>query len=391
MNNPPITLHVLLTESIFSRGGEKYPFELLRRVSRYYPVCLHVLTISPQWKRLYTKEQIRIDRLWRPHRLFWILLPITLLVNYVRLRRSVGQRDVVFSTSFPMNFLAVLLSRRTICHCAEPLAIFYDSLRIASLPWFSRLCVRLAKLMYARLDRWAFTSCSVLTSLNRSVEQHVLRIYGRKPDILLPNGVDTQQFSPSKNRHFKRTPLLGHSTDYTVFKGTNRFLRMLAHLHGRRVQFRAIISESITDPAMKQTYRTYITNHAIRHKVRFVGRLSEAALAAFYRKLDLFVFTGSPEGSGAAAASMSILEAQSCGVPVIRSIGDDRELVAGKTGYYIDPNNIKASGGAIQTFLCLPKSIKLRMGAAARQYVQKNFSWDVTAGVFLRTIQTIRG
>lgn len=390
MNSGKHLLHVLHTESIYSRGGEKYLYELLSRMATSTTVRLYLHAISPEWKQLYGAAHITNDILWKPKRFFWLLLPVTVFVNYWQLKRVVAKRDVVFATSFPMNFLAVLVSRNTVCHCAEPLPIFYDSVRISSLPKFSQLCVRTAKIMYRGLDRWAYQQCAVLTTLNRSVEKYILTIYKKKPDMFLSNGVDANRFSPSSLGKKRNYFHIGHSTDYTVFKGTQNFLALLKELHAHRVPFRADISESIADPHIKKEYQSYINKAGMGQCVRFIGSLSEKNLVTFYRGLDLFIFTGSPKGSGAAAASMSVLEAQSCSVPVIRSFGDDQELIGGKTGYYINPYDSVTSSKAVMKFFSLPKQTVLRMKKNARAYVLNRFSWEATHRELLRALQAAK-
>ena len=388
MINDSLTIHVLHTESIYSRGGEKYLYEILRRVSNKHTVHVYLHAISPEWKRLYRAAKVKTHSLWKPKRFFWLLLPVTVFINYIQVKRVIRNNDVVFSTSFPMNLLAVLVSNHAVCHCAEPLPIFYDKVRIASLPRFSRFCVKAAKAAYASFDRWAYRSCAVLTTLNKAVRKHVYRTYQRKSDMFLPNGIDSNRFSPARSFHKRKTWIIGHSTDYTVFKGTQSFLAIMSALRKHRIPFVATISESIADPKVKQNYIDYIHQSGLDGCIRFIGTLSESKLVEFYRDLDLFVFTGSPEGSGAAAASMSVLEAQSCEVPAIRSYGDDGELLDGKTGFYIDPSDSHGSAKIIARYLLLSQNKKTTIRKRARGYVTDNFNWDMTAEGFLRALHT---
>ena len=387
--NPTQPLYVLHTESIYSRGGEKYLFELLKRVKRTHALHLYLHRISPHWHNQYRKHNISVTLLWTPPRLFWLLLPITLFINFLQLKKTVKKTGVLFATNFPMNFLSVLISARAICHCFEPLAIFYDPVRISSLSPFSRFCVAVAKLLYAPLDRWAYTKSAVLTALGPSVEPYIMETYGRKPDLYLPNGVDSNMFSyVSRTPNAGRRPfVLGHSTDYTIFKGTEDFLAIIAYLkkHGYRVIAR--VSESIPDKETKKKYMAYIKRHAIENSVKFIGTVSEHRLPDFYRSLDYFIYTGSPECAGGSTASLSVLEAQSCGTPVIRSRGDDHEIIDGVTGYYINPHNHKESGKILARALHLSGRDKNKMRVASRKYIYSRFDWDTTGNILIRAIR----
>ncbi len=391
MNRPTQPLHVLHTESIYSRGGEKYLFELLKRVKRTRSVHLYLHRISPHWHNQYRKNNISITLLWTPPRLFWLLLPATLFINYIQLKKTIKKTDVLFATNFPMNFLSVLISARAICHCFEPLAIFYDPIRISSLSPFSHFCVAVAKLLYAPLDRWAYARSAVLTALGPSVEPYIIETYGRKPDVYLPNGVDCEFFlyakpHPVKNRH---SFVLGHSTDYTIFKGTEDFLSIIAYLKKSKCRIIARISESIPDKEGKKKYVAYIKQLAIESIVEFTGTVSEQRLPDFYRSLDFFIYTGSPECAGGSTASLSVLEAQSCGTPVVRSRGDDHEIIDGTTGYYINPHNHKESGKILAKALRLSKNDKNKMKAASRKYIYSHFDWNVTERILIQTIKNL--
>lgn len=391
MNHTKHRLHVLHTESIYSRGGEKYLFELLKRTEKTHEVHLYLHRISPHWLRLYQKHNIDVHLLWTPPHLFWLLLPATLLINFFELKKSVHKTDVLFATNFPMNFLAVVISDKAICHCFEPLAIFYDPVRISSLSPFSRFCVAVAKFLYAPMDKWAYARSAVLTALGPSVEPYIIETYGRKPDIHLRNGVDCRFFSAAENKkHYSGRPfILGHSTDYTIFKGTEDFLAIVAFLKKSGHTVEARISESIPDREVKKRYLRHIKQWGIADAVRFVGNVSEQDLPKYYRSLDVFVYTGSPECAGGSTASLSVLEAQSCGTPVIRSRGDDHEIIDGKTGYYIDPHDYTGAGTKIAHALSLPEKFRRQMRKAARVYIRSRFDWNFTGNILIKTIKKL--
>lgn len=374
-------LYVFHTESIFLRGGEKYLYEILKRIAKTHKVYLYLHAVSPKWKSRYRKSGVTVRVLWRPRHLYWLCIPITILTNYISLRGIIQNNDVIMATNFPMNFLATALSHNTICHCAEPLPIFYDQIRIQSLPLFSKVCVKISKFVYAFWDSKSYRKCSILTTLNSSVEKHVIAIHGRKPDLFLANGVDECLFSPSKKSHGRSSNqfIIGHSTDYTVFKGTYDFLAAINQLRIGGIHFHAYISESITDPVVKHKYLLYITQHGLTGVVSFVGTLSENNLVNFYRSLDVFVFTGSPEGSGASAASLSVLEAQACGIPVVRSVGENCEIINNKTGYYTNPHDSKTTSSMIQKILSKTHQQRVKMGSLARSHAITHYSWNKTA------------
>lgn len=378
------SLHVLHTEFIHVRGGEKYLYEVLRRVAVHVKTTVYVYRINSYWKTKFNRSGIRVIPLWSPHRGYWILLPITIAANYFQIKKFIRKIDTVFATNFPTNFMAILLTPNNICHCFEPLAIFYDIIRINSLPLYSKMWVWVARLLYSWLDKWAYSKTKILTSLGPSVEAHIINTYQRKPDIYLPNGVDTAFFTPSKTKKQCRTITIGHSTDYTVFKGTADFLSIMKELSAHRISFKALISESIKSAQTQKMYASFIKRNGLENRVRFVGSLSELELRNFYRSLDVFVYTGSPECAGGSTASLSVLEAQSCGIPVIKSLGDYNEILPHKTGIYINPHHHKDAALTLYNFFTKQNNASFHRNA--RKHIVRSFSWKNASNTLLSLI-----
>ena len=382
-------LYVFHTESIYPRGGEKYIFELFRRLSHTYHITIFFHKISKEWLHRYKKENITIDRLWRPKRFYWALIPLTLFVNFFRLRRFINKNDVVYATNFPLNALAVLLSNKTICHCFEPLSFFYDKTYISSLPLFSRFCVSIAKLLYSYFDKFAIRKATILVTLNNTVEHHIIVAYRRKADTFVPNGVDTVFFSPSASPLYKKEKkefTIGHSTDYAIYKDTDTFLTSIALLQKKLHRLRVYITESILDQKEKKRYLSFLENHKLGRVIRFVGSLSEKNMPRFYNSLDVFCYTGSSKSAGGSTASLSALEAQACGIPVIRNTGNSEEIIDKITGFYTDANKPTAVARSLLDFHNLSPIVRRRISKQARKHVIKNFSWDTSARVLEKLI-----
>jgi len=123
--------------------------------------------------------------------------------------------------------------------------------------------------------------------------------------------------------------------------------------------------------------------------VTFVGNLSEKQMIDYYRSLDVFCYTGSPECGGGATASLSVIEAQACGVPVIRSVGNNDEIIDNTTGYAVNPNKDTAVAEAIIRFNKLTGHSRTAMKNNARKYVLKYFSWNKSVSTLNRLIKTL--
>jgi glycosyltransferase involved in cell wall biosynthesis len=80
-------------------------------------------------------------------------------------------------------------------------------------------------------------------------------------------------------------------------------------------------------------------------RIRFIGRQGEDALRTLYSGATALVFPSLQEGFG-----LPVLEAMSCGAPVITSNTTSLPEVGGEAAMYVDPRDIGALVAALQAF-----------------------------------------
>jgi glycosyltransferase involved in cell wall biosynthesis len=90
----------------------------------------------------------------------------------------------------------------------------------------------------------------------------------------------------------------------------------------------------------------------------------------YYGLFDVFVLPSKREG-----ISNTLLEAQSCGLPVIATdVGGTPEIVAhGRAGMLVPPGNVQAMAEAILRYVEEPALMR-RQGLAARERMEQEFS-----------------
>jgi len=111
---------------------------------------------------------------------------------------------------------------------------------------------------------------------------------------------------------------------------------------------------------------------SLEERVRFTGWVSRESLSLLYSNADLFVFPSLFEGFG-----LPVLEAMSCGVPVITSNYGAMAEVAGDAALLVDPYNINEIAEAMYKVLTdqdLRKNLIKKGLERAKQ-----FSWEKTA------------
>ncbi|MEK7513459.1 MAG: glycosyltransferase family 1 protein [Patescibacteria group bacterium] len=110
----------------------------------------------------------------------------------------------------------------------------------------------------------------------------------------------------------------------------------------------------------------------VEKRVKFIGRVAEADLAAIYHDARLFVWPSLMEGFG-----LPVLEAMAAGIPVITSNRGALPEVAGEAGLLVDPENTQEIAQAMKLVL---ENEGLRQGLIEKGFRQvKKFSWEQAA------------
>jgi glycosyltransferase involved in cell wall biosynthesis len=108
--------------------------------------------------------------------------------------------------------------------------------------------------------------------------------------------------------------------------------------------------------------------------VQFTGQVEDAT--RYLQAADLFVLPSSTEG-----LSNSMLEAMSCGLPVLATrVGGASDVIRNKeSGYLIPPDDVDSLQQGLETLLD-DGTLRFGLGAAARKRVTSDFSLDSVAG-----------
>jgi glycosyltransferase involved in cell wall biosynthesis len=112
-------------------------------------------------------------------------------------------------------------------------------------------------------------------------------------------------------------------------------------------------------------------------RVRWLGELPDAELAAQYRGAQCLVYPSLYEGFG-----IPVLEAMACGTPVVTSKGGATEEVAGNAAVLVDPLDSESIAAGIREATGDRDALRVRGLARARA-----FSWDETARRTLRAYE----
>ena len=122
-------------------------------------------------------------------------------------------------------------------------------------------------------------------------------------------------------------------------------------------------------------------------RVLFLGQISEADLQRLYREAAVYCYPAPEEDFG-----MGVIEAMAWGVPVVawNHAGPTVTVVDGVTGYLAQPYRVGGYAGAIASLL-QDQQQRSRMGAAARDRVERYFTWERHVQILDRSIRDALG
>lgn len=182
--------------------------------------------------------------------------------------------------------------------------------------------------------------------------------------VIFPNAVDPAGF---QRKSLGRTILcVARLGLHDRGKNIDALIRAVALLPGELSDRHLHI---VGDGPLRPELEALVGELGLQGRVRFLGRLSDAALSDAYREAGLFVMPSSKEGFG-----IVYLEAWQHGVPVICGNEDAaHEIVElGVDGFVVAPGNIALLADRIAYLLRHP-DIALGMGARGQAKVQARY------------------
>ena len=170
-----------------------------------------------------------------------------------------------------------------------------------------------------------------------------------------------------------RQPYFLYVGNHKPHKNFDRLLEAFA-LSQVRNDFLLMSTGSPTD-----RLRRRVEELGLRERVRFVGEVSDHELASLYRGATALVLVSLYEGFG-----LPLIEAMSCGTPVITSNVASMPEVAGNAAIQVDPLDV---GAIAESLTKLASDSELRQRLRARGIERaRSYTWDITASRVIEAI-----
>jgi glycosyltransferase involved in cell wall biosynthesis len=244
---------------------------------------------------------------------------------------------------------------------------------------YYRLLVTLERRLYGRPTVF-------LVAVSHRTADLLSRSFGRQKIPVVPNGVDTAQFSPSARlarrtaaRDFRRLSdshalLLLIGNDWQN-KGVFTVLKAMAQCSDLSLRF-LIVGDDDPAPFLEQAHRLGLDSRCLWER-------SQRAVMDFYAAADLYVSPSREDSFG-----MPVLEAMACGLPVITSkFAGVAELISnGVDGFILeDPDDVRALSTVIRSIFRDPE-LRARCSQAAVATASK-WTWNRNAAALWQLLQ----
>ena len=239
------------------------------------------------------------------------------------------------------------------------------------------------------LNRWLTGITDAFIGVARSHGEHLVHgeRFPREKVFVIPNGVDTQRFSPCENKSEMRQslnlpdalPLVTIVAALRPEKNHRRFLDIAKSVCGEGWAANFLI---VGDGPEKNDLEDYAEQQKITEHVTFLGNRSD--IPQILAASDVFMLTSDNE-----AAPVSIMEAMACALPVVASnVGSVHEMVLdGETGF-VCPLDTQAFARRLGQLLSDPDQMKC-MGQAGRNHVVSHGSLEAMVAGYEDLIESL--
>lgn len=166
---------------------------------------------------------------------------------------------------------------------------------------------------------------------------------------VIPNGIDTERFTPGDKVAARRT--LGLENEVLLIGCAARLEKVKGHevLISALQRMANNVNLVLAGSGSRESELKELVRHlGLQDRVHFLGKVE--AMQDFYRALDVFCLPSFREGM-----PLSPLEAQACDVPsVVSDVGGSRETLCPSTGEIFPAGDIRSLASALERQLAGP-------------------------------------
>lgn len=209
--------------------------------------------------------------------------------------------------------------------------------------------------------------------------------------VITGHGIDTTSFSPQATPRALdgrfRVLAVGRIAPIKRLDVLVEAVRILVHEHGLgNINLRLIGPVDERDLAYAETLWRQAARSGIEEIVEFVGPLSQLSLVEEYRRSDVLVSL-----TGTGSLDKVVLEAMSCGVPVLTANASFERLAAGLGTNLVVSDDTVAVALGLKRLQAMGLSEKRVLGQQLRKVVERDHALDRLADLLTAKLLVVRG
>lgn len=366
---------VILSMAYFPRMGglQKVTFELAKQYA-IRGIDVHILT-AVQNDGSYNDrlENITVHRLQVLGKMFADSSIILKIVNHI-----------IFNTKV---FPKLLQLRPDYIHCQTPYsslgAWVYYKLRQKpySISFHAEIKTQVGIMLTPRFSKHWKHLPYIRDSHNIFVLTEAMKqdlAMGSVPSIVIPNGVDTEFYSPANLRtSFKEVPTVICVGRLVKSKAIDDAILAIEQVISSHPNVKMVI---VGDGPEKENLQNLVRTKGLQDVISFTGRLDAEGVRTFYQSSHIFFQSSLTE-----SFSLVALEAMSCGLPIISTpVGFAPDAIRYvNNGFIVDCHDISSMAKSLSGILDMQNDEYESMCEKSRNYA-KRYSWDEIAECYLR-------
>lgn len=216
---------------------------------------------------------------------------------------------------------------------------------------------------------------------NITIEHFVTKLKINKNKIFkIDNGVNENIYFPIENNKTKEFVFF-QSGSVCERKNQMSALKNLTPLIKGPENVKYLYAGGIIDKEYKNNIDIFINENSIEKNVEYVGELKPGKeLNLIYNKASAFIFPSKAE-----AFSLVILEALSCGLPVIMDKSAIKEVDKELENVILFYKNEEEFLKIVKEKL-LDEKNRMKISKMSRQLIEKKYSWNAVAKVYLKVM-----
>jgi glycosyltransferase involved in cell wall biosynthesis len=254
-------------------------------------------------------------------------------------------------------------------------AVHVSKLRKGPYSWYQWLYSR----ANTNWEQKAFAAAKVVVAPSHRIVGDLTRIgVGRDKISVIFNGVDTEAFKPGKQDReslgiWDTGPVALFAGDIrTPRKNLDTVLKALVNVPQLKL--------AVVGALPRSPFPALAAKLNVQDRVRFLGYRRD--VDAIMRACDFFVFPSRYE-----AGSLVILEAMSCGLPVISAVSaGGSELIGTDAGTVLQDSEDVAGLAAAMSKLCDDSEFRSAQSVAARKCAEEH-NWSMMASEYLNLLE----